>query len=56
MINIFSDAFCSTKKFIAINSSWKFVPKGPINNILALVQIMAINWINDGKITDEYLL
>ena len=28
--------------------SLKFVSKGPINNILALVQIMAIIFTNDG--------
>ena len=39
----------------------KFVPKGPINNIPALVQIMApvrrqaIIWPNDGKFTDAYM-
>ena len=35
---------------ILIRISFKFVPKGPINNIPALVQIMAwrlIIWTND---------
>ena len=45
------------KVWISINISLKFVPKGPINNIPALVQIMAsvapvrrqaIVWTNDG--------
>ena len=44
-----------------INISLKFVPKGQINNIPALVQILAptrwqaIIWPNDGKITDAYM-
>ena len=40
-----------------------FVPKGPINNISALVQIMAWRrpgdkvkiWTNDGQIIDAYM-
>ena len=39
---LFSNAFSWMKKYcILINISLKFVPKGPINNIPALVQIMA---------------
>ena len=49
---MFSDAFSWMKKFsILIKSSVKFVPKGPMNNIPVLVQIMAweaIIWTNDG--------
>ena len=37
----------------------KFVPKAPINNVPALVQIMAILsaiiWTNDGLFTDAYM-
>ena len=36
----FSNAFSWMKMFISIKISPKFVPKGPINNIPALVQIM----------------
>ena len=36
--------------WILINISLKFVPKGPINNIPALVQIMKINEILEKKI------
>ena len=53
-----SNAFCWTKMFknVSIKISLKFVPKSPINNIPALVQIMAwcrqgdkaIIWTNDG--------
>ena len=47
--------------WIPIKISQKFVPKGPINTIPALVQIMAwrrpqaIIWTNDGKFTDTYM-
>ena len=38
----FSNAFYLIEKFcISIKISLKFVPKGPIDNIPALVQIMA---------------
>ena len=49
---------------ISIKISLKFVPKIPINNISALVQITAwrqpgdkpfIIWTNDGQITDAYM-
>ena len=38
---IFKRIFFSENVWIGIKISLKFVPKGPINNILALVQIMA---------------
>ena len=43
-----------------IKISLNFVSKDPINNIPALVQIMAwrrqaIIWTNDGKFTDIYM-
>ena len=49
--------------WISINISLKFVPKGPINNIPGLVQIMnlaptkrqSITWTNDGQFTDPYM-
>ena len=45
---------------ISINISLKFVPKGQINNIAAMIQKMAwhrpgIIWTNDGKFTDTYM-
>ena len=48
---------------ISINISLKFVPKGLINNIPTLVQIVAwrrpqqqaIIWNNDGYFTDAYM-
>ena len=39
--NIFQIHFCEWKVLILINKSLNFVPKGQINNIPALVQIMA---------------
>ena len=38
-----------------IEISRKIVPEGPINNIPALVQIMAWRWTNDGEFTDAYM-
>ena len=52
MAAIFKCIFLNETKWILINISLKFVPKGPNNNITALVQIMArrqaIIWTNDG--------
>ena len=50
----FKRIFLNENIRISIEISLKFVPKGPINNIAALVQIMApvrrqaIIWTNDG--------
>ena len=52
----FERIFLNENVRISIESSLKFVPKGPINNIPALVQInglapvrrQAIIWTNDG--------
>ena len=45
--------------WILIKISLKFVPKGRINNIPALVQALtrwqAIIWTNDGSFTDAYM-
>ena len=53
--DIFKCIFFNENVWIPIKISMKFVPKGPINNIPALVQIMAwrrrrqaIIWTNDG--------
>ena len=40
----FKCIFLNENVWISINISPKFVPKGPINNIPALVQIMAWSW------------
>ena len=50
------DIFVDENVWIPIKISLKFVPKGRVNNIPALVQIMA--WrrpCNDGKFTDAYM-
>ena len=53
--------FCNDNVWISIEIPQKCVPKVPINNILALVQIMAylqvqaIIWTNDGKFADAYI-
>ena len=39
--NIFNCIFLNEKVWISIKFSLKFVPKGPIKNIPALVQVMA---------------
>ena len=44
---IFKCIFLNENVWIPIKISWKFVPKGPINNIPALVQIMA--WHRPGE-------
>ena len=41
--------FLNENVWILVNTTWKFDPKGPINNILALVQIMA--WCRPGDKT-----
>ena len=45
-LDIFNCIFWNENIWISIKSSLKFVPKGPINNIQALVQIMA--WRRSG--------
>ena len=44
--NIFKYVFLNENVWISIKISLKFVPKGPINNIPSLVQI--IIWTSDG--------
>ena len=60
----FKDIFVNENARIFIEFSLKFVPEGPINNILALVQIInglapsrpqAIIWTNDGLFIDTYI-
>ena len=56
----FSNAFFLNENvWILIKVSLRFVPKGPISNNPALVQIMAfkkaIIWSNDGTFTDAYM-
>ena len=50
--NTFKRIFFNENFILYIKISLKFIPRGPINKILALVQIMAwhqaIIWTNDG--------
>ena len=56
--DFFKYVFLYENMSIWINISLKFVPNGEINNIPALVQIMAwrqaIIWNIDGKLTEAY--
>ena len=53
---IFSDAFSWMESFVfLIKMSLKFVPKGPIDNNPALVQIMAWRWIDDKPLSEPML-
>ena len=60
--DIFKHIFVNENVWIPIKISLKFVSKGPINNIPALVQIIAwhcprwqaIIWTNDGYFTNAY--
>ena len=59
----FKCIFMNENVRISIKISLKFVPRGPINGIPALVQInglapvrrQAIIWTNDGQFTDAYM-
>ena len=42
-------------KWIAIKISLKFVPKGPIDNIPALVQILAWHWTGDKPLSEPMM-
>ena len=50
--DIFKCIFLNENVSIAIKISLKFVPKGPINNIPTLVQII---WTNGGQFSDAYM-
>ena len=53
--NIFKCSFLNENVWILINISLKVVPKGPINNIPALVQIMAWRRIGDKPLSEPKL-
>ena len=42
--------------WISINITLKFVPKGPTNNILALVQILAWRWPGDKALSESMVV
>ena len=54
--NIFKCIFLNENVWISIKSSLKFVPKGPINNIPALVQIMAWRWPGDRLLSEPMVV
>ena len=53
IVNTFKCFFFNENVWILINISLQFVPKGPINNMAALVQIMA--WCQPGSITWNWI-
>ena len=57
--DIFKCIFLNENDWIPMKISLKFVPQGPINNIPALVQIMAWRWPGDkplsGPMMDNYI-
>ena len=53
----FSDAFLLNQNaVISIMISLKFIPKGPINNIPALFQIIAWRWIGDKPLYEPMMV
>ena len=52
----FSNVFFNENVWIWIKLSLKFLPKGPINNIPALVQIMAQREAGDKPLSDQWWL
>ena len=54
MAAIFKSIFLNEIVSISIIISLKFIPKGPINNIPALVQIMEWHLPSDKPLSDDY--
>ena len=54
--DIFKCIFLNESIWISIDISLKFVPKGPINNIPALVQIMAWRRLGDKPLSEPMLV
>ena len=54
--DIFKDIFLNRKVYISFTISLKFVPKGSINNIPALVQIMAWRRPGDKPLSESMLV
>ena len=52
----FKRIFLNENVIISIQISLKFVPKGPINNIPALVQIMAWRWPGDKPLSEAMIV
>ena len=54
--DIFKCIFLNENVWISIKISLKFVPKGPINNIPPLVQIMAWRWPGDKPLFEPMMV
>ena len=54
--NIFKCIFLNENVSVAIKISLKFVPKGPINNIPALVQIMAWRRLDNKPLSEPMMV
>ena len=53
--DIFKGIFLNENVWISIEISLKFVPEGPINNIPALVEIMAWRRLGDRPLSEPML-
>ena len=54
--SIFRCIFLNENVWISLKISLKFVPKGPINNIPALVQVMAWCWLDDKPLSEPIMV
>ena len=54
--DIFDCVFLNENIWMLIDISWKFVPQGPINNIPALVQIMAWHWPGNKPLSEPMIV
>ena len=54
--DIFKRIFLNENVWTPIKISLKFIPKGPINNIPALVQIMALRWPGDKPLSEPMMV
>ena len=54
--DIFKSIFLNENMWILVNISLKFVTKGQINNIPALVQIMAWRWPGDKPLSEPMMV
>ena len=52
---IFKSIFFNEDISILIKISMKFVPRGPVDNKSALVQVMALRWTGDKPIPEPML-
>ena len=56
ILQTFKCIFLNENVRISIKISLKFVPKGPINNNPALVQIMAWRWSGDKQLSEPMMV